>query len=125
MRETEAVVEISVDALVLFNDDKVPEVRAVVTTPVEFRICAVVVKNDVPPGPPDAIDQVSEPVRVRPARSVRNLVISRSSVRDVDPGGIAAEDCVGLFWNVVTVKDDVGGDVSGCGCCTCDDIGQA
>jgi len=65
VRETDAVVEIRVDAVVLVNVDKVPEVRAVVTTPVEFRICAAVVKNDVPPGPPEAIDQVSVPDKVR------------------------------------------------------------
>jgi len=65
VRETEATVEITVDAVVLVRVDKVPEVRAVVITPVELRICAVVVKNDVPPGPPEAIDHVSDPVRVR------------------------------------------------------------
>jgi len=37
VRETDAVVEINVDAVVLVSVERVPDVRAVVTTPVAFR----------------------------------------------------------------------------------------
>jgi len=41
--ETDAAVKIKVDAVVLVRDERVPEVCAVVVTPVAFRICATVV----------------------------------------------------------------------------------
>src|SRR5258705_1066057 len=65
VRETDAVVEISVDAVVLVRVDRVPVVRAVVTTPVAFRTWATLVKMEEPPGPPVATCQVSRPVGLR------------------------------------------------------------
>src|ERR1700747_2136102 len=83
---------------------------------------------DGPCGPPMPTAQVSLPVRVRevracpktlpivkaraamtaPARSTRNLVIADSLVGYGDAGGISTEHRVGLFREVVTVKDEVG-----------------
>jgi len=43
MVETDAAVKIKVDAVVLVRVERVPEVWAVVITPVAFRICATLV----------------------------------------------------------------------------------
>src|SRR6267142_1634455 len=43
--------------------------------------------------------------RAAPARSARNRVMRWPSIRDGDPGGVTAEDRVGLFWEIVAVED--------------------
>src|SRR5882757_150420 len=43
-----------------------------------------------------------------PARSVRKRVMPFPSIRHNNAGGISTEHCVGLFWEIVTVEDEVG-----------------